>query len=163
MNSTPKIFVLICVMFTAVLSEVKIDIFEHADACYIQYLKAKEKLNMDFPSLPWLVSRCEYVTPRIQQHLNVLRKDHIETLFPEDFGCVNLQFETRELIDLVFKIHLIDKATALDEKVKASQSEVVKKDIEKAMAVISIACGVDERKLLNSLSNLYQEIKFNKK
>lgn len=91
--------------------------FNDGEACLIQYLHKKGKLDDNFTSIEKPSPNCLFVMPLTKMVLRKTFTDRIDSEIPNHSDCLKARFDSQETLDLVIKISVIrevDIKTELD-------------------------------------------------
>ncbi|XP_037033988.1 uncharacterized protein LOC119072795 [Bradysia coprophila] len=91
--------------------------FHDGEACLIQYLQKKGKLDDNFKSMEKPSPNCLFVMPLTKMVLRKTFTDRIDSEIPNHSDCLKARFDSQDTLDLVIKISVIrevDIKTELD-------------------------------------------------
>lgn len=159
---TSTILLLFCVVISSVSSEdykdeedEKEEIYlRTGEACFIEYLKGKGKLDADFPSLLSPSTNCRLVMPKaVREFKNDIKSD-FKSERPEQAECLYKEFESRNAVDDAMKYFVIELSEVLTEERKATEVKAAKEELDEILSEIARSCGADETKFIDDFYDL---------
>lgn len=148
MDLAKEILLLFCVVFFASQCSTTSDREQLKDACIVQYLKAKGKLNETFQSTVPTPSttECENVVPSEDIKRNL--KYEFKRYFPNEGDCLANQFHYKEAIDNHMQIMVIRSSSFLSESVKDTQLADARNQYKNVLKEIAVLCLVDDKNFI---------------
>lgn len=115
--------------------------------CFIEYLKAKGKLDATFPAPESDPSICQRVVPNVKEAIISDIKVQIGSLITDDdelVDCVHKEFVNREAVDDSIKMTIVKLNKLLNETEKAMEVEAARNKLRSTLEDIAAICGIDE-------------------
>lgn len=113
------------------------------NTCITDYLKNKEKLADDVPSVK-ASSLCSDTMTELVRIVNELVKTKMETEVPDEANCVMEEFEKKEIVDLVLKMQLIRSTAELSEFQKMTKMQSTLNELQEELKAVGSSCGFEE-------------------
>ncbi len=132
------------------------DKYNKEEACVVQYLKAKGKLNEAFqspvttPSAP----ECQILFPSTVKRIKDDLKRGIAKTFPSEVNCLSDEFDNKEAMDHVITIILINRSNFLSESDKSAQSVVPRNQLKDVVKEVAVQCLVEDKKFFDFFNPL---------
>lgn len=141
-------FSLFCVVFYAALCSAEESPFRTGEACFVQYLKAKGKLNADFPTSVLPSSQCRLIVPLTVQMLKSNINDQIRRDTSNESDCLTEEFNNQEAFDYLLKITLIGSSQLMSSIARETQLTETRNQFKVDLENIAIQCQTDEEKFV---------------
>ncbi len=147
MDFSKKIFLFWVMVFYSLCSANPYP-YSNGEACIVQYLIAKGKLDEPFQSVQQPSSGCLLVIPLTLQILKSTAKDEITNEFPHEADCLTDEFDQRETFDYLIKMDLIKISSLLSASVRRIRLEQTKEQLNDELKGIANQCLVDDEKFV---------------
>ncbi len=166
MDFTKKILVL-CMVFCAALCSADenrnryFDADRITEACFVQHLKTKGKLDEVFQSTLQSSSQCQLIIPTVMQALQSTVTDEIRNEFPNEAECLISEFHSKEAVDYLLKLDVINGTSLLSVSAREIQLEETRNQFEDVLKEIAVECLVDDEnfvKIFNKSLGINNEI-----
>ncbi len=155
-----KKVLLFCVVFCAAVCSADQNHYLNGQACLVQHLKTKGKLNQSFQSTLEPTSRCRLVMPLTIQILKTSVTDRVKNDFPNEADCLNDEFDNKEAVDFLIKLDVIKSSTLLSVSARDTQLEDTRSLFKDDLEDIARQCLVDDKnfvKIFNDVLGIKNE------
>lgn len=147
MYLTIKVLVFVCV----VICSADAGDFRSGEACLVQYLREKGKLNASIQSLQQPIDLCKSaITPLGVRNAEITAKYQFEAYAPNQVDCLISEFKDREAADYLLKIRVFLLNEYLNKTEKDAEFEAVRNEFKNELKQMAASCGADSEKVIES-------------
>ncbi len=155
-----ELFLLFCfVFYSALCFTPSDDIFYKEEACVVQYLKAKGKLNEAFqstvatPSAP----ECQILVPSVVKLVKNILKHEITVKSPNEVNCLTDEFNNKEGVDHLLTLIVIKRSDFLSESDKRAQLVFLKNQLKDVLKEVAVQCLVEDKKFIDVFNTILDD------
>ncbi len=159
-----ELFLLFCFVSYSALCPTASYKYNKEEACVVQYLKAKGKLNEAFqstvptPSAP----ECQILVPSVVEYVRSMLNGEIIEKFPNELNCLSDEFNNKEGVDHLIKISVMRRSDFLSESDKRAHLIVSRNQLKDVLKEVAVQCLVEDKKFIDVFNPvLYDEGKSN--
>lgn len=118
------------------------------EACFVQYLQDKGKLDRSFRAEQSPLPTCRQVLPASINNMNAKIRVVLQRQFPNDVDCLYREFVNRNGADDAIKVTTIEINTILSASERATQLAAANQALEQIFEDIGVTCNVDKDRLV---------------
>lgn len=130
------------IILSPVLAEHFLDVTE---ACMVQFLKEKGKLNNNFESAIEPTEECLEKLPIMIQSLQAFVENEIKKVMPFESECLLGEIADRDTADHLITIYVVRLNKFLSENVLTAQLESSRAQLKQDLESIALRCEVDSK------------------
>lgn len=139
MNLTIKILVLLCVTLFCSAEDDQ-NYSRTSEACFVQYLKQKGKLEDSFLSLQTPTSQCLITVPIVVQAMKSEAISRFSRECSQPTDCLTKEFENHEAVDYLLKLATVSSSAVANETAKITILNATRNEFKNKLEIMATVC-----------------------